>query len=275
MTTRTARSWDPTCSARRFRCFAPTLPTWERAWNAIELLIGAKVRVDVNSTLFRDGLQNLPELLQLKHKKGIGKHRIVPQFPMGRGVDYREDELTPTELVQLNDRLDQANRNLVHRQPEELGSKPPKSGGKGRRRAHCGAGLGEVSVDPEGWVYPCRLLQAAQFKTKNIRDQRLSEIYRTDATLKTIQGRTVENLHPCKTCIIKNDCGGGCRGIHVSFSQEHINSHPLFCAHLRRAFELKAWKATGEVPAYRGTGFIGELAPAPQIVPLSSLVKPS
>jgi len=247
--------------------------SWKRAWDAIELLTALNVRVDVNSTLFRDGLSDLAELVQLKRKQGIGEHRIVPQFPLGRGVDYRKDELTPTELVQLNDHLDQVKRTVS--EPANPVAAPAKASPKGIRRSHCGAGLSEVSVDPEGWVYPCRLLQDAPFKTKNIRDERLREIYRTDRTLQTIQSRTVERLHPCKTCIIKNDCGGGCRGIHVSFSHEHIRSYPLFCAHLRRAFEVKAWRSTGKVPAYRETGFVGELFSTTQFVPVESLVKPS
>src|SRR5437879_2975414 len=184
--------------------------------------------------------------MQLKNKKGIVAHRVVPQFPMGRGTGYRNDELTPTELIQLNDRLHQVSQ-IPSEGAQKADSAPPKRGAKGRRRNHCGAGLAEVSVDPEGWVYPCRLLQDPQFRTRNIRDQRLAHIFETDPILKTIQSRMVDKLHPCKTCIIKNDCGGGCRGIHFSFSQEHTQSHPLFCAHLRRAFALKLWQSQVEV----------------------------
>jgi radical SAM protein with 4Fe4S-binding SPASM domain len=122
-------------------------------------------------------------------------------------------------------------------------------------RDHCGAGLSEVSVDPEGWVYPCRLLQYARFKTDNVRARRLKQIFEDHAILRNIRSTTTKDLNPCKTCIIRNHCGSGCRGIHFSFTHDYIKSHPLFCAYLRSSFELQTWASTGEVPSPRRTGF--------------------
>jgi radical SAM protein with 4Fe4S-binding SPASM domain len=231
--------------------------SWQRALDAIDLLLKANVRVDVNSTLSRAGLQDVRELLRLKQTRKIGQHKIVPQFPMGRGSSHREDELTTSELLQLNDRLREEKPQIA----ENTGSyiKPEGTyGTKGQCRMHCGAGMSEVSVDPEGWVYPCKLLQYPQFRTENIRNMRLAEIYSNNLNLNAIRGRVVDSLTPCKTCVIKNHCGGGCRGIHFSYTQEYLDAHPLFCAYLRRSFEAQAWDSTGILPPRRKAHFCQE-----------------
>jgi len=245
--------------------------SWQRALDAIDSLLEHGVRVDVNSTLFHGGLEHLKELLELRQNRGIGLHKIVPQFPMGRGSGNREDALSAAELLQLSDRLSDAKRQVAG---TESSIRPEGAySSKGKTRLHCGAGLSEVSIDPEGWVYPCKLLQQPQFRTQNIRDARLAEIFAKDPTLKSIQGSVVNTLHPCKTCVIKNHCGGGCRGIHVSFTQEYLEAHPLFCSYLRRTFETHAWDSTGAVPPSRKTTFQDPAAFPADLVPLSSLLR--
>lgn len=250
--------------------------SWQKAVRAIDLLLAAGVPVDVNTVLSRYGLADLKELLTLSRVKRIGQHKIVPQFPMGRGGDHRGDELTAEELLALNDDISR----LQHHQggQSESGAAVHAEGsgaGKGVRRAHCGAGLSEVSVDPEGWVYPCKLLQYPQFRTANVRDQELTDIYRTHPILRSIQQATTEHLQPCDTCLIRNDCGGGCRGIHHSFpaldtdaAAAYNRAEPLFCAYLRRSFEVKAWNTTGGIPGPRKAGFVRDDRPPPVFLPM-------
>ncbi|WP_425347944.1 radical SAM protein [Streptomyces durhamensis] len=219
--------------------------SWRRAVSAIELLLKAGVSVDVNSVLSRFGLGDLEELFRFVGSKKIGQHRVVPQFPMGRGATARGEELTSQEIVELPDRL-----HIAHTKASAQGNNSVHAEGdyssKGRLRSHCGAGLTEVSVDPEGWVYPCKLLQYPEFRTQNIRQARLREIYASHPKLSGIRDKVAKSLHPCKTCIIRDSCGGGCRGIHFSFTRDYNNAHPLFCALLRRQFEVAAWRASGD-----------------------------
>ena len=243
--------------------------SWARAVNAVDLLLEAGVEVDVNSVLARYGLSDVKELLAFGRRREIGSHRIVPQFPMGRGAAARQDELSPVELLHVNDELYRADQEL-----EACGETKVKTEGEYSRklntRDHCGAGLSEVSVDPEGWVYPCKLLQYPEFRGDNVRDKRLTAIYAEHPALRGTRANVVETMHPCKTCIIKKHCGGGCRGIHYSFTQEYIQAHPLFCAFLRNSFESQAWQSTGPLPAPRRSGFVGPVAIEP-LVPVSAL----
>jgi radical SAM protein with 4Fe4S-binding SPASM domain len=249
--------------------------SWEKAVSAIDLLLEAGVNVDINSVLSSFGLHDVKELLQFGQKRHIGEHRIVPQFPMGRGASTRESELTPSEILGVSDQIYYANSDLMRE--EKKHTKP--EGSYSRKmvcRNHCGAGLSEVSIDPEGWVYPCKLLQYPHFRTENIRSHRLVDIIKTHPTLLTARSTTADTLYPCKGCIIKNHCGGGCRGIHFSFTHDYIKAHPLFCAYLRRTFEVQAWASTGDVPTPRRTDFSYSMQPAQtNIIPLSTIIKKS
>ena len=244
--------------------------SWGRAVHAIELLSQAGVNIDVNSVLNKFALPDVAELLRLVRSWKVGAHRMVPQFPMGRGGASRDAELTDEDLLQLGDHLHQAARTL----PEAQRSFSAEGSYTTRmtRRNHCGAGLSEVSVDPEGWVYPCKLLQYPQFRTDNVRHRRLAAIFAEHPTLRATRARTTETLHPCRTCIIKNHCGGGCRGIHVSFTNEYIRAHPLFCAYLRHTFEVAAWSSSGEVPPARAVEFQAAEHAAPEnFIPASAV----
>jgi radical SAM protein with 4Fe4S-binding SPASM domain len=231
--------------------------SWRRPAKAIDLLMQQGVNVDINSVLSRSGLPDVDKLLAFVRSRPIGQHRITPRYPMGRGADSRRDELTPEELLDLDDNLHRASEALDFSSIENRAarySRATKS--KGLLRSHCGAGLSEVSIDPEGWVYPCKLLQKKEYRAGNIRDHRLVEIFSDDPVLASFRRPFVDTLKPCTTCIIKNDCGGGCRGIHSSFSQDWTVAEPLFCAQLRRSFETSVFASTGSVPVRKPPRFI-------------------
>lgn len=247
--------------------------SWMRAVRAIELLLEASVSVDVNSVLARFGLDSVEKLLNLSRQWKVGQHRIIPQFPMGRGGAARADELMPDEVVGLSDRLHVAAGASGGKDASAAVSPEGRYGTKRNRRNHCGAGLSEVSVDPEGWVYPCRLLQYPQYRADNIRSKRIKDIFDGHIVLSTARSNNTSVLEPCRNCIIKNHCGGGCRGIHTSFTDDYLKTHPLFCAYLRRTFEVQAWSSTGNVPIRRRSEFIDHTSVALDVIPASSLVR--
>jgi len=230
--------------------------SWEKAAEAIDLLLAAGATVDVNSVLTHFGLADVEELISFVRARRIREHRIVPQFPMGRGGAHRSRpaDLTPSEVLGLNTRLRNADSACTTTEASPLSPEGTNTK-KMVRRTHCGAGLSEVSVDPEGWVFPCRLLQYPRFRTDNVRERPLTEIVANHPALKGIRATVVDRLEPCKTCIIKYHCGGGCRGIQFSFTHDYVKAHPLFCAYLRSSFEEQAWNSSGMEPQPRRAEF--------------------
>lgn len=237
--------------------------SWDKAIRAIDLLLEAEVPVDINSVLSRYGLIDLVELVRLKRVKRIGVHKIVPQFPMGRGGSSRGDELSADQLLSLSDQMAAALR-AVEGVPAGGTEEESTSSAKGEIRDHCGAGLSEVSVDPEGWLYPCKLLQYPELRAGNVRASSIALLYASDPILRGVRTSTADALPTCRTCIIHRACGGGCRGIHYSFTGKYDEAASIFCSYLRRTFEVKAWRSTGEVPEPRRSEWVMPIDNDPQ-----------
>jgi radical SAM protein with 4Fe4S-binding SPASM domain len=228
--------------------------SWARSKAAIQLLLDAGANVDINSTLSRRGAEDLGGLLALREDRRIGTHRITPQFPMGRAKETGNDPLEPDELLALDDRIHDV-RVAMGATGTDVKRPRGLSRVKGVRRVHCGAGLSEVSVDPEGWVFPCRLLQFAHHRGDNIREIRLVDMVSRNANIAAVRNATAPSHPKCSTCVIREHCGGGCKGIHASFTSDAFEKNPLFCTHLRKAFEVQAWSTTDSVPLPRRVAF--------------------
>jgi radical SAM protein with 4Fe4S-binding SPASM domain len=231
--------------------------SWRLAAKAIDLLLENGVTVDVNSVLSKPGLAEVEKLLNYIRNRPINQHRITPQSPMARGVHTRNEELTPNDFLDLDDTLYSLNNKIEatswHSSDE---TSPSMLETKGHFRNHCGAGVSELAVDPEGWVYPCKLLQNNQCRGENIRNRSISEIFSTDPALKVFHQSFTSFLEPCKKCVIQHECGGGCRGIHAAYSNNWIKSDALFCSQMRRSFELKVFSTTGIVPYRKPSSFV-------------------
>jgi len=228
--------------------------SWARTKAAIELLLDAGARVDVNSTLSRRALEDLPGLLSLRQDRRIGIHRVTPQFPMGRAVEDGNDPLDPDDLLAIDDRI-HATAVAMAAEGKDVSWPPRLLTMKGSRRLHCGAGLSEVSVDPEGWVFPCRLLQFDRHRGDNIRHMRLVDIVTRNASIAAVRNATTYRHPKCSTCVIRESCGGGCKGVHASFTADAFQMDAVFCGHLRRNFEVQGWSTTGNVPPPRRVKF--------------------
>ena len=81
---------------------------------------------------------------------------------------------------------------------------------KNRGCTRCAMGDGELSVSPEGNVFPCHMLHEQRYLAGNIREQSFSEIYKNSMVLKEIRSFSVETKESCRSCPVRLLCGGGC-----------------------------------------------------------------
>ena len=67
----------------------------------------------------------------------------------------------------------------------------------------CAIAEGEISIAPNGDVYPCQLLHNPEFLCGNIRSTPIAQIYADSAAAKRCRALTVDNLDKCNRCAIK------------------------------------------------------------------------
>jgi radical SAM protein with 4Fe4S-binding SPASM domain len=78
-------------------------------------------------------------------------------------------------------------------------------------REYCGAGMGVLSIDPRGNVFPCQSLHRNKFKMGNLTIDSLNSILKSNVHKYIEENLNIDNIPMCKNCEVKYICGGGCR----------------------------------------------------------------
>lgn len=105
----------------------------------------------------------------------------------------------------------------------------------------CGAGLRQLSVDVDGGVYPCHMLQSSQFLMGNLFIEDLSAILARTRNDVACWLLPVEKVDSCNACEYSLVCGGGCRARAINSGAGPAGMDP-YCA-LSKGFYRKMFSA--------------------------------
>lgn len=202
---------------------------YESTINAIKLLEKNKHEYNVTVVVTKHNVLELPGLYKFLLEE-LGCVKIFPNLYIPTSRE------TVDLLPGLEDYLEATDR--ANRMVEDFYGEDKLSvltfHGTLERKYHCGAAAGEISMGPDGTVYPCQALQKKEFSAGSIKDQGLKEIYYDSPILKKFRHCTVDNIEVCRDCDVKNLCGGGCRSLaynlfgkidcHNSYSCEYLKS---------------------------------------------------
>jgi radical SAM protein with 4Fe4S-binding SPASM domain len=112
------------------------------------------------------------------------------------------------------------------------------------RQFQCGAAAGEISIAPDGSVYPCQALHKAEFNAGNIKEQSLQEIYYNSPIMQEVRNCTVDNIETCRDCDVKYLCGGGCRSLAYNLYGTIDCFNAYSCEYLKTLAHGILWNAT-------------------------------
>lgn len=98
----------------------------------------------------------------------------------------------------------------------------------------CAMATEELSIAPNGDIYPCHMLHYDELRIGNI-DQvhSLENTYRNSKILSDLREMTVDSINSCKKCVVRNFCGGGCRA-RIDFYQKGLKGKDQFCIFEKR-----------------------------------------
>ncbi len=100
----------------------------------------------------------------------------------------------------------------------------------------CAIGEGEISISPEGNVFPCHMLHDERFLAGNVRERSFREIYSDSEVLNKIRGFGVGTKENCRSCPLRLLCGGGCWA-RAFLANGDLNSPDPFCDYEFIAFQ--------------------------------------
>lgn len=160
----------------------------------------------------------------------------------GAGVKESELEMLRKDADAAVDALMKARSFGVNIQPfqEHLMSLKRKHW----RNFICGAGKNVISVDTEGWIYPCHRFHGNPgYRISHVTGSFDSSISREFAGLQS------EEIEPCSSCWATKFCCGCCPAESVAFEKPPGHPHPQWCKmkRLEAEISLKAAVAAGLV----------------------------
>lgn len=112
------------------------------------------------------------------------------------------------------------------------------------RQFHCGAAAGEISIGPDGSVYPCQALQKTEFNAGNIKERSLQDIYYNSPIMLEVRLCTVDRIETCRDCDVKYLCGGGCRSLAYNLYGAIGCFNAYSCEYLKTLAHGILWNAT-------------------------------
>jgi len=206
--------------------------TWIRTMEGIRNSLREKLYLQVNITISKLNLRELPNLLYLADR--LGAHVILLyQFqPFGRGSEINSEMLGRSELLKIMETTRNIQRNLNALivpigLPEYFAYLFGKADGglmkvDNKLIYGCIAGKGMFYVKWYGEVWPCVFLQVG---IGNIIKEPAVKIWRENKILAKLRNR--ENLEgPCRLCIHREICGG-CRSRAYLLTGSIFASDPL------------------------------------------------
>lgn len=106
---------------------------------------------------------------------------------------------------------------------------------KNRGTTKCAIGDVEISVSHDGDVYPCHMLHLPEYKSGNIRQQSISDIYQNSSVLNDVRKLNVLTRENCRECPVRLLCGGSCRARAFYLSGD-LDAADSFCEYEFLAF---------------------------------------
>lgn len=216
--------------------------SFDQIVRGIRLLNVAGVAPTINSVVSERNVSGLDRLMTfLEHDVRTGEHRVLLASKLGRAHSSSESGERST--------YESMHRAIMRRhafgRSEQVSLSAPHVARKvPQPRKGCGMASGEIYIDSQGFVYPCKLITEKTWCAGNIRNQPLATLLAAPQ-MQRARNVTIDELDGCKTCAIRRLCGGGCRGRHLGLSGSVTRNDGDVCWALRHGLAVRLWMAEG------------------------------
>jgi len=188
----------------------------EKVKKAFQLLSSSGCNVNILSTITSMNCDNLDEF------SNYFNHQVnfQPLYTMGR-ANINNCLLISGE--QYYNALTKTGKfNLLHYYHERIFNF------KNDPNFRCSMAETELSINPNGDVFPCHMLHYDKYNCGNLNSVNIKDIYYNSNMLNEIRKINVDNIPQCKSCNYKYFCGGACRG-RINITRDGLLGNDEFC----------------------------------------------
>ncbi len=175
--------------------------------NGIQLLLDAHIPVHTNTTVSRNNLHHLGEIILLAKKIGLSRLSMNLLIPCGSAASKKELWVSYSEIgdfiVELKEQAEHENIKFLWYSPTPLCTFNPVAYGFGNKS--CAAITGLLSIDPMGNVIPC---SSWRMPVASLLKQTFRDIWHSSMVSYFKQGDYSPN--ECHACLDFNVCKGAC-----------------------------------------------------------------
>jgi len=196
--------------------------TLDKVIAALGLLDDAKANYTVLATVSKLNKEDLDDFAQYFNDKVS----FQPLYRMGSAKTESElfisgdeyyDALTRTGLFKY--------LSSYHRNIHSYRGNPSK---------RCAMATEELSIGPNGDLYPCHMLHYPELKVGNLSsEESIEDLYNKSKVLSDLRALTVDSIPQCRDCFVRNLCAGGCRA-RLDFYSDGLEGNDSFCIFEKR-----------------------------------------
>lgn len=189
-------------------------------------------RVNFNSKLFKHNIRFLRKkytnlditISSVLSNKNLYEIEDIKKFSIKESVKFRSVLIVPNTKseIRLLPSIKQYKRFLP------TGQYPLN-----KFRIYCGAGMGVLSIDPLGNVFPCQSLHYKQFKLGNLLYNPINSILSNNILEDIKENFSVDNIPICKNCNVRYICGAGCRAATLKMEGKAMSYPKTLCKYYR------------------------------------------
>ena len=193
---------------------------------SIELLESVQADYMVMSTVSKLNKDKIDDFSQYFNNKVY----FQPLYQMGRGRGLEDLSISGTEYYNALTKTSafkflQGYHNTIH----TFKNNPNK---------RCAMAKEEISIAPNGDIFPCHMLHYEDLKIGNLNEDDLITLYYSSNKMKALRKVNVDSINQCSTCEFRNFCGGSCRA-RADYTLNGIEGYNNFCD-FEKAAILKA-----------------------------------
>jgi heme b synthase len=215
------------------------------ALRGINFLKEASIEFQINTTITRENLHELPDIQKLAVGLDAAAHHIFLLVPTGRGKDFKDQEIAAEDYEQTlhwfydqSDKVDMQLKatcaphyyRIMRQRAKEDGKEvTTQTQGMDAVTRGCLGGVAFLFISHVGQVQPCGYLEV---DCGNVRQTPLREIWRDSEVLKNLRNFDVYK-GKCGVCEYRRVCAG-CRARAFEATGDYLQEEPL-CTYVPRA----------------------------------------